>query len=412
MIKKNKILRSSLLLSFWCLSLLYAGTPPTNLFNPYDVLLVPHEWPGTCWQFTVAVEEAYKIRAFLADDDQRCNTWRKCANVLQLWQDEQDALAAVKGDDFTTQLGEFAQLFNIDDDNGREGLFVPTGKMHIQNFMFSARYALGSNGTFGIHLPVYRMELNHVRWGTDSTPELITALENIGNINLGSWKRTGVGDLAGIFYWYGDYPQAKAYLRNVRLSIRAGLTFPTGKRKDEDKLLAIPFGYDGSVGALGGAGIELWFCNSLHGGIDAEFLQVFGKMRNRRIKTDPAQTDLLFLTKVQTFKEPGFLQHYTLYAESAYLWRGLSGKLAYQYTKQHDDKLSLCSDHFDPIIANSAESLWEWSTHSFIVNLTYDFYTGQKTVFKPFVSLFYKHGFNGKRALLADTITVAFSLSF
>lgn len=404
-----------------CAGIVHAGTPPLNLFNPYDVLLIPPRWPGTCLQFTVAFEDAFKVCAYQADDDETCTNWRKCANVLQLWQDEQDPFAAVKGDNFTSRLGEFPQLFNIDDDNSAQVLFRPCGKMSIQNLMFSARYHFGWNGTLGVHLPVYHMELKNVVWSqrSDNTrvesnlvPDMISALETLGNINLGGWKRTGIGDLSALVYWYRDYPQAKPVLKNVHVSLRVGLTFPTGKKKDEDKILALPFGYDGGLGVIGGGGLELWFGQCLRGGMDAEFLQIFGTLRNRRIKTDAAQTDLLFLTKVPAFKEPGFLQHYTLYLDGAYLWRGLSAKLAYQYTKQNADRLALCSDHFETGIANCAESLQDWSTHSLVANLTYDFYRGKETALKPFISVFYKHGFNGKRALLADTVGFALSLSF
>ncbi|MFA6066808.1 MAG: hypothetical protein WC707_06525 [Candidatus Babeliaceae bacterium] len=394
------------------------GMPPLNLFAPYDFLLIPRVWPYTNFQINIADELLVHARAYQADDDELCDTWRKRKDVLQLWQDDQDALAAVKGD-LSDNLGQFAPLFAVDD-NGTIGHIIPYGKLEVNNFMLSAWYNFSClNLRIAAHLPIFDARLKNVVW-KDVTPapagmtanDYVNALEVLGNVDLGGWHRQGIGDLATLVYWFGDNPQAKQYLKNVRLALRGGLTYPTGKKSDVNKLFAIPFGYGSGLGIIGAGTIELWFNHHIRGGIDGQFLQLFGSTARRRIKIDQAQTDLLLLTTATTYREFGFNQHYTIFIEAAHFWRGLSAKIAYQYTKQHESKLFVCSDHFDPIIVNSAENLDEFTTHHMVFNLSYDFYKGEERTLKPYLQLFYKHGFNGKRAVLADTITASLSVSF
>ena len=286
--------------------------------------------------------------------------------------------------------------------------------------MFSLWYNFSHiNLRLAAHLPYIDARLKNVLW-KDIAPEpegftaqdYVNALEQLGHIDLGGWHRRGIGDLATLFYWFGDNPQAKRYLKNVRLALRGGLTFPTGKKSDQNKLFAFPFGYGAGLGIIGAGTIELWFGHSIRGGIDAELLQLFGSSQRRRIKTDFGQTDLLFLTSASTYREFGFTQHYTLFTEAAHFWRGLSAKLAYQYTKQQESKLFVCSDHFNLLAVNSAENLDEFTTHHIIFNISYDFYKGEEKRFKPYLQFFYKHGFNGKRAMLLDTFTASLSVSF
>jgi len=395
---------------------LVPGTPPLNLFNPYDVLLIPKRWPDTFLQIQAGYERVNHARAFQADDDEKCNMWRKRGDVLQVWQDEQNALAAVKG---ISDLGSFAPLFAIDD-IGTVGHITPRGKLEVNNIMLSAWYHMcGRNISFAAHLPIIDAQLKNVSW-CDNFPvpdgftahDYVEALQLLGNMNLCGWHRKGIGDLATLFYWFGDNPQPKKYLKNVRLALRGGLTFPTGKKAGERDMFAFPFGNDAGLGILGAGFIELWFTHHMRGCIDGEFLQLFGSTHPRRIKTDFAQTDLLLLTKIPSYREFGFTQHYTMFVEAAHFWRGLSGKLAYQYTKHQRDKVFVCSDHFSPLVINSAESLDEFTMHHIIVNLSYNFYKGIETRIKPYLQLFYKHGFNGKRAILVDSFTAVLSWSF
>lgn len=405
------MIRRMLFLIVTSIAVCSASLPHLNLFNPYDILLIPYEY-GRWAQLNVATENVVKAHGFRDENDELCSDIHK-GNILQLWQKEQNGLAALN-----TLDSAFTQQF-LEDDTGSHGHFIPCADLDLHTLLFSLRYYICPTITIGAYIPFIDMRLKNVRWleRNDHSSfddfletDIISTIEQEDGINLGSWRRRGVGDLAILGTGFIDFPQAKIALRNVRLGLRGGLTFPTGKKADVDKLIAFPFGEDAGLGVLGAATIELWFSPHVRGGIDAEFLHLFGSQRCRRIQTDPAQTDLLFLTKISTFKEPGFMQHYTLYLKAGHFWRGLSGQIAYQFIKQGEARLFLCSDLFDPLVANNAENVQEWTTHHLFFSLNYDFY--RECAISPSLMVFYKQALNGKRSIVADTVGAQISIKF
>ncbi len=411
----------------------HASSPRLNLFNPYDRLVSTKQTACSDWHIVLALEHAVKAHAYQADEDAFGNSgcFRKRADILQLYQDEQDAIAALKGDTYQTDLSRLAQKFNLNDDNGTHGLFIPTGCLNVDNLMFTGSYYLPYDFALSFYLPFISMSLRNVQWrksprnnsqtfDANLVDDLIGDIEKLAHINLHDWDRSGVGDLTAIASWERFFPQARPYLRNVFLNIRGGLVFPTGKKTDEDIFFAPAFGNDAGLGIIGGFNLELHFCKNLNFGADVELMNLWGISRMRRIKTDPAQTDLLFLQKVPVCEDPGFVQHFTLYGEAFQFLSTLSARVAYQFTKQEEVKLYLDTDHFshtianntESLIANNAESLREWTTHSAVFTLSYDFFKQAQDRFKPHVELTYKHGFNGQRAILLDTVTVLFAVDF
>src|SRR5690606_2717844 len=99
----------------------------------------------------------------------------------------------------------------------------------------------------------YTMELYNVHWrstNANTTLEsrletsLIETVQEVAGLDVCGWKRSGIGDLLAQARWMADFPQAKPVVTNVRAQARLGLSFPTGKKQDEDKILAFPFGND------------------------------------------------------------------------------------------------------------------------------------------------------------------------
>lgn len=407
--------------------------PPINLFKPSDRPLQPDPLP--CWssQFTIGYEGAIRVKGF-RDDEEECNQVclhssdkvKKKTNVLQIYQMEQNGLAALKGFDSETKPGQLSQLFNINDENGTQGLFRPCAEFKIpMNLMFSQRFYFNHGLSFGLHLPVFVMELKDVHFkelnDTLTTCEqrledhLLRELREVAGLRVNGWKRTGIGDLIAQLVWMRDYPQSKPLLDNVRVQARLGAVFPTGKKANPDELLAFPFGNDGSWGIQFAGGLDLDFCWALRGGVDVEFIYLFGNERCRRIKTVCNQTDLLFLTKLPVFREHGLNQQYNLYVETCNLFgSGLSLKTNYQFLKQNEDRLFAFSDRYDTEIINSAEGVQDWTAHSLILMAKYDFRKHFGTDFWCIPSLtgWFKWGFNGKRALLANTLGLQLSVDF
>ncbi len=405
--------------------------PPINLFRPSDRFLMP-EPIMCCWgsQLSIGYEGAFHIRGFRDDEDfllQACinesTGIEKKTNVLDIYQTRQNVLAGLKGLGCETSESQLAQLFNINDENGTQGIYCPTGCLHVPlNLLISQRFYFNYGLSLGLHLPVYQMKLDNIRWKSINTcttseqllePDFLEHVRTLSSLNLRGWNRTGIGDFVAQLTWMKDFPQTKAFLDNVRVQMRLGLNFPTGKLQDEDLLFAFPFGNDGSWGLQWAGGLDLTFCSMLRGGVDVEFLYLFGNTRCRRVKTVCNQTDLMFLASVPAFREFGLGQQYNLYLESCNFWRGLSCKLNYQFLKRNDDRLDVCSDRLDTIVINSAESLQDWTAHSLIFGARYDFCKDYPEArVQPSLIAWVKWGFNGKRALLANTLGLQLSLAF
>jgi hypothetical protein len=412
-----------------------AGSLNNNLFKPYDILLFKSMPYDAFFDFDIAYEGAFHVNGFQADPDDRFNAetedhtsaFRRKVDAFQLWQTAQEFFPALSGTQPLTKQDTDAHEFNIRQQR-IDGSLRPKAEFNVPtNLMFAARFALPWDITLGFYLPVFFTTLKHVTWHHGHSKKALPAddtftglinreiekLERAGKLNLRQgWKRHGVGDFAALAWWWHDYPQAKQWLKNVRVGIRSGLTFPTGSRGDLDKFFQLPFGHDGGVGILVGGTLELGFGRYVRLGIDGEFLNLFGSVKERRFMTDNKQTDLIFLSKQSVHIDPGFTQHYTLYLKTPLFFDCLTSTLAYQHTRQHQDSIALDIPKFDVRTINDAESLQDWTTHSIVWKIDYDTCSMDNHSVVPGFSFFVKSGFNGKRALLFDTVGAQINLSY
>ena len=393
----------------------YADIHHMNLFTPYDYIMRPQNPVFGCWQTTVAEEATVQEESFQADDPNECmgNAFSRPACLLQLYQNEQNALAALKRSRDGSDQNALAQEFNMHDDTGEHGRFSVNADLDVHNILLSTYRHFENGISCSLHLPIIHMELNRLRFNEQNNnvtfedridANLLDSVESMSGLNLNSWQRSGVGDLAALVSWQRYFPQPKPLLRNVAINLRGGVLFPTGEERDEDRVLGVPFGHDAGFGGLVAGNLELWIGPYFRYGLDTELIHHFGTTQFRRIQTDPAQTDLLFANKDYVFKEPGFIQHFTVYGKMQELISGLSARLSYQYTRQQEDKLFVSSDRYNPTIVNDAESLQEWTTHSLVFDVSYTFRSDQYERFRPYLSAFVKHGFNGERAVLVDSV--------
>lgn len=398
-----------------------------NLFNPYDWLLIRYSIDRGCHCLNASYEHLFNARSYQADENESCgsNQFRKRADILQLFQDEQDFLAALKGSEFEAEAALLAQKYNLNDDDSTIGICTPCGNLEADNFMFSYHYQLPHQFFLTLYLPIVRMQLKNVRWipsrNTSSksfednfTNNLITGMERFGGLCLYNWRRIGVGDLTLQASWGKRFLQRRPWLKQVRLHLRGGVTIPTGKKEDDNIMFGTPFGTEGGGGFMGAGTLEFRFGQYLTVGGDVELVYAFGNTRARRIKTDVAQTDFLFINKAIAYKSIGFTEHFTLFAEATDFWKNLSLSIAYQYTKQQDDELFINNYRTDHFVLNSAQKLQEWTTHSIVAGIHWDGLDSYEPTRwgPPRFTFMVKHGFNGQRAILADTVTFSFEWDF
>lgn len=356
------------------------------------------------------------------------NSCKDKVNILQIWNKNQDALTMIRGfDQDCTEITEIIEKLNDVNDDGIRGHFDAKANLSAVGYYFFGRCFLPHDFTLNFFLPFYNMDLKNVEFSelTKSvnmadkkvrnylTNDFYNLARNLGNLGFNGWNKSGIGDLVFFTEWTKNYPQAKPWLKNVHLDARVGLSLPTGKKIDEDELFSIPFGHDGAWGLLFGGGLDLTWGKYLRGGVDAEFLKLFGTSAIRRIKTDKDQTDLFLLAKTNVFKEIGINQRYNLYLEAYHFFKGFSFRIAYQYLKHGEDRFWLYNNQYSSSIANTAETLQGWTIHQFLFDLSYDLVDDLRCpIAVPKISLFYKLPFNGTRSVLAHTLGICFTLSF
>jgi len=388
-----------------------------NIAHPQQFLFQAERNPDYRMQLTTLGE--FSVSCAKGYDECGCDV-----NVLRIWNPDQNALKMLDGFADETAIGQKRIQVGANDD-GVRGHYLVCGDLSMNGLSLSGRWALPKGFAIRAHMPFYFSKLKNVRWQNQTqditaddartkaylTDDLFAHACTLGKgLYLGGWSRSGAGDLSIILEWLENFRQTKPFLKNVRVRAFGGCSMPSGKRADEDKIFALPFGADGSFGFVFGAGIDLTFRAYLRAGIDVELQHFLGKTKCRRIKTHEEQTELLLLEKVNAFKEYGFLQRFTLYAQAYKFWGGLSATIAYQFFRHGEDSLTLRDLQYSEKIANTAKSLEEWTMHNAFFSLSYDFNHEYRV--HPYLELFAKVPFNGRFSAQVTTVGFILGIDF
>lgn len=407
----------------------------TNFSRPFDyVMRMPYDHDA---YYSVGVK-SIEYGSRRTGGDRRARR----QNILQLCHCKEDALAMLReplscvkeringdlGDDI---LRSFVQ---INEDNGQQGqIFFAADDFKGLNVNLFASYMLPFDkipGTLALSLyvPIVWREVTGVCFKDCTvadpvnpelghlvklhlTDKLQENVKNWGCLDICSYEKTGIGDVALLLEWYKRFRQEKEYLKAVTLFLKGGVMAATSAERDEDKAFSLPLGSDGHWGFPVGMGIQLQFMKNILFGIDADFLILLDESRDYRMKTDPAQTDFLLLNKGRARCEPGLIWQFHLYLQAFHFWRGLSAKFAYQFVKYDDDRLSPRCNNFDFSLVNDMCRLKESTVHNLLFWLNYDcFEDCKKWWLRPQVSIFYKLPVARKNII--DNWTVGGQISF
>ena len=411
---------SLIVVCFFCVNLYPLF--PINILGIFDVNFWASR-PLRCKTFfpTVIAEGSIKV-----DGRNQCGD---NVDVLQIWNKNQDSLAMLRGFSPTSEIGKLAaKVGNIANDIDDRGHFLPTSNLDYVAVGLDFEYEFLKYFSLATYVPFYYMKLKNVNWesltknsrmeddlvkkGLAANFCQLNALTNkLGNLDLTGWTSSGIGDIIFSFKAMKDYPQNRGWISNVRVHGNFGISIPSGKKINQDKAFDIPLGNDGAWGMPFGVGLDItWGCH-VRGGGAVQFWQLFGTTKDRRIKTDINQTDLLFLAKCRAYKDYGFTQGYNLFLEIVSDYVCL--RVAYQHLKHAEDRLTLLTNNFSSDIANTAESLEEWTGHQILFKASFDLYGSKKDKkCYPKLDLFYKLPFNGKRMVQVNTFGAALGVEF
>lgn len=387
-----------------------------NLLKPYDSLIRPPYNEGDKYHINGMLELGLSTKSFDSDGT--------IDDPLRIWQPNFNSLAMLKGFKADSNRSQLLNRLDANDDGTRGHLCI-SGDLDLKAAAaLSARWFFHQDWFISAHVPVYSMTLSRFKLFDQTqnnnvadcrvknllTNDILANIKSLDNcLDLSCWTRTGLGDITLLLNWFRDFPQEKELLNNARVNWRIGLAVPTGKRRDEDKIFALPFGYDGAFSIPFGFGLDLTYARYVKAGFDVELTQIFGDTRDRRIKTHEDQSEIILLQKALAYKDFGLTQKFNLYLQFHKILKGFSFLTGYQFLKHGKDTLSLCSNQFSDNIANTAEILKEYTMHHMIVNASYDCSdTGWRT--RPYFSVYARLPFNGKR--VAVNRTVGFVLGF
>ena len=397
---------------------------PLGFLEPYNFMIESEPLlPQAKWQWNFLTQTAFNTQSYDLDGLE--------VNPLQIYEQQQNILGLFQGVGGQSQFNQLVNALAAGPGGGvnntENGLFTPTGDFSGYQVAFLSSYRFHKHCYFKVSLPVYNLQLSNVVWnytGNNTTfsgqqieTELInsfmTDAENIFGLSLGGWKTSGLGDLAMLLDYIGDYPQGRSVLRNVRVHFRLGLTFPTGQLGDENVIMPQPLGADGSVTMPFGGGLDINLGRYFQCGFRGQFSYIWGNEKLRRVPTFENQTTLMFPRVVSTFKNNGITQTFDLYAQIYNVIAGLSFKAAYEYYFKSQDSISVNLPAFNYALLNSNISLDEVTRHNMILLLSFDSAFLEKfDKIHPQVGVYVNLPFNGSFATSAATAGVQLSLDW
>lgn len=416
--KKNILIATGLMMTGF---LVHAA--PLGFLEPYNFMIESEPLLAkSAWQWNFFTQTSFDTKSF---DGQGLPV-----NALQIYEPRQNILALFQG----FQDSKFNQMINGiaggaggGADNFENGFFIPTGDFTGYQVAFLSSYRFHNNCYFKVSLPAYNLQLSNVVWdysGTDTTfsgqqieSELVTNFltdaQDLFGLSLQGWKTSGIGDLAMLLDYIGDFPQGRTVLRNVRVHGRLGLTFPTGQLANENWLMPQALGADGSVTMPFGGGLDINLGRYFQCGFRGQFSYIWGNLKERRIPTFYSQTTLLYPTVMPTYKNYGITQLFDLYGQIYNPVGGLSFKVAYEYFFKSMDTLSVARTGVDYNIINLNLNLDEVTRHNFICLLSFDSaFLDKHDKIHPQLGVYVNIPFNGSFATLASTLGVQLSLDF
>jgi hypothetical protein len=227
-----------------------------------------------------------------------------------------------------------------------------------------------------------------------------------------NFERTQVADVLVSLGWNGhcEFPDSK--LSALRGFLQAGIIFPSGSRKDINKVFSIPTGYNKNWGAHVRGNIHATLWKKLVLGANAGASIFWRQTHDQRLATSIEQNGMILLEKGRATTDLGTLWDVTVYAKAEHLVGGLSALAGYSYTQQEDSTLLLRDENplktalansdiknKDEVI-NSSKHTQQWYQHTLHFYAEYDFGAHGKIFGGPAFRISYdypviaKHTFN------------------
>jgi hypothetical protein len=297
--------------------------------------------------------------------------------------------------------------------------------------IIEANFSFSQNITCGFfvqaHLPVRNLQITDIVQ-TDLSP---LDCSNGPNINTPAWQsflalfptilaqydlninpinHTGVGDLSILGGWTNNYEETQE-IDYFDTTIRFGVLFPTGKKKNIDEAFDIANGYDGHfaipVSLDFAVGWYDWFTLGAHFGA----MPFFKKTQEVRLKTDCKQSGFIKLAKARAHVHPGTIWEANAYILADHVACGLSILLGYSFANQNHDQINpVDTTLFNTVLVNSDNEFLGWKMHTINLLADWDFATYEHPWY-PHIGGFYNFVVGGRRIFNTNMIGFEFGLN-
>jgi hypothetical protein len=398
-----------------------------NFFEPYEYLLdvnrIAFSKKKGSFQCGVRAEYGFDFRGYPVDmkdsvlKGYNCRTTKSnCAQYIDLYESD---FASFMGGQEIDFAGQYAQRGTPYGGQTASQLLAFDGQLGVSSLTLNFEYWIAKYIKIGYYAPFYRINLQTLTHVVNERQKTFESalLQDIFSVyqsaayQVTPYSLTGFGDSECIVSWQRYFYENRDFISGIFASLRAGLYLPSPYQSCDymDTFLKIPLGYDCAWGIPFGGALEIDINKYGGAGISADCIAFFGKIRDRFVRTDMRQTDLLTLEKVSSFVQPGFKESFSVYAVGHNLEKTVSGTLAYQYNKQNESDIFLCGGNYASLISQSSNLLENWTNHNLV-------FLCEGAAIYPSVevgySAFVKLGLTGCRSIVANTCGITINLVY
>jgi len=378
----------------------------------------PHFYKAShFWQEPRFQEEDLNTFEIWAGAGKTCTGFNLCGkkvNILQIYGDETLSLLFKNVPQILERTYPKTILNNIWEHQPEDSDFGKirfTGKFRMTEADIDLQKNF-CNGFFGeLHLPIRKLEIYDVNYENLSTylnkPEGINYQkwstfvnflpENLRmyDINIDGFKSKGVGDLSLLLGYTVNHENTE-YIDFIDFTAKAGILFPTGKKKNLNNPFSIPLGYNGHYALNISANVAVGLYEWLTLGAYAEGLFFRNRQQEVKMKTAFDQNGFIKLTSGCANVDQGSIVSAGIYAKADHISRGLSFLIAYRFDKQFRTFLFPKSRLFNYEIVNSDKELFGFQMNTLNFVLEYDWATYECPQ-KPRAQLFFDIPVSGKQ---------------
>lgn len=154
-----------------------------------------------------------------------------------------------------------------------------------------------------------------------------------------AWSKTGFGDAIVSLGWHGTTDSLEGLVSRISGFMHIGGLIPTGARRDENVIFAVPLGSNGHWGVVTRAAGELEVWNSFSLGAQVGSTLFFSKMHTMRLHTDrlKKQNGWIALEKGRADVDQGSMWDAGAYVKvGGNFVKGLALVIGYSFVNQED----------------------------------------------------------------------------